>query len=228
MTETNDVEIEDEEPNPERLEAIRNACQVFADVSRFNPESAPRNEDDMSEIIEGLLKRNRDLADSLEYTIEWRAIREKRQEFARRESEREKQEQARQEEIDDFKRPASEDRSALLAEMKSRQPRSRPLVPVDLTHLSQAEFDSIPDAELRRMLGAVRVEDRQGPGSGRTVKDERNALIREGKVLNRAGVRQVRSIKFSQEELRAQEERARVVAQDKAERRRLEEQWRKK
>jgi len=228
MIDENEMPIEDE-PNPERLEAIQHACQIFADVSRFNPESAPRDDNDMDDIINQILRENRDLADSLSYTLAWRSVREKRQETARREAELEEQQKARQREIDDFKRPASEDRSALLAEMHSRQPQTRQSEPVDLSHLSQAEFDAMPDAELRRMLGGgVRVEDRQTRTNARTVKEIRDGLILAGKIDNRAGVRQVRSIKFSQEELRAQEERARAIAHDKAERRRLEEQWRKR
>jgi len=34
-------EIGQEQPNEERIQAIQHACQIFADISRFNPESAP-------------------------------------------------------------------------------------------------------------------------------------------------------------------------------------------
>jgi hypothetical protein len=61
-----------------------------------------------------------------------------------------------------------------------------------------------------------------------TVKEELNRLILAGKIDNRAGIRRTKAIRFSQEELRAQEERERILAQDKAERRTLEENWRKK
>jgi hypothetical protein len=172
--------------------------------------------------------RNGDLTDSLAYTIEWRAIRERREAAARREAELETQEQGRRNEIKDFKRPSTDDRSALLAEMRSRQPQPRSSAPVDLSHLSQAEFDAMPDAELRRVLGAVRVEDRQGRGTRRTVREEREALILADKVLNRAGVRKVKSLKVAPEELAAREQRERVIAQDKAERHRLEQERRNK
>ncbi len=112
--------------------------------------------------------------------------------------------------------------------MQSRQPQPRQSAPADLSHLSQAEFDAIPDAELRRMLGTVRVEDRQGRGDGRTVKEVRDGLILAGKIDNRAGIRRTKAIRFAQEELRAQEERARAIAKDQAERRKLEQEWRNK
>jgi hypothetical protein len=80
----------------------------------------------------------------------------------------------------------------------------------------------------RLVLGNVSIDDRQMRTNGPTVKQERDRLILADRIVNRAGVRKVKSIKFSQEELRAQEERARIVAQDKAERRQLEENWRKK
>jgi hypothetical protein len=225
MTDQFEQEIE---INPERLEAIQHACNIFADVSRFNPESAPRDENDTADITNEILRRNLDLADSVSYSVAWHAVRKRRDEAARREAELEAQHEARRQEIEDYKRPSSEDRSAVLAEMKSRQHQPPQSAPVDLSHLSQAEFDSIPDAELRRMLGSVRVEDRQGRGNGRTVKEERNALILADKVVNRAGVRKVKSIKVSPEELAAREERARAIAADQAERRRLEEQRRQK
>jgi hypothetical protein len=223
MIEETDIPID-----PERLEAIQHACNIFADVSRFNPESAPRDENDTADITNEILRRNLDLADSVSYTVAWHAVRKNREEAARRETELEAQHETRRQEIEDYKRPSSEDRSAVLAEMKSRQHQPLQSAPVDLSHLSQAEFDSIPDVELRRMLGAVRVEDRQGRGNGRTVKEERNALILADKVVNRAGVRKVKSIKVSPEELAAREERAQAIAADQAERRRLEQERRKK
>jgi hypothetical protein len=227
MIDENEIPIEDE-PNPERLAAMQRACGIFLDVARFNPETAPTWED-VIEVINGILRQDGDLTDPVAYAVKWNGIRRQREEAARHEAELEEQQKARQREIDDFKRPASEDRSALLAEMQSRQPQTRQSEPADLSHLSQAEFDAIPDVELRRMLGGeVRVEDRQTRTNARTVKEIRDGLILAGKIDNRAGVRQVRSIKFSQEELKAQEERARAIAHDKAERRRLEEQWRKR
>jgi ribosomal protein L12E/L44/L45/RPP1/RPP2 len=222
-----EIHVEDE-PNEERIKAIQRACSIFLDVARYNPESAPRGEQDIDEIVNEILRRNLDLADPVSYSIAWHAILEARRETTQREAEREAREEAHQREIDEFKRPSADDLPALRDEMKSRQPQSPSPAPADLSHLSQAEFDAIPDVELRRMFGAVRVEDRQGRGNGRTVKEERNALILADKVVNRAGVRRTKTIRFSQEELQAQEERARAIAKDKAERHRLEQEWRKK
>lgn len=174
------------------------------------------------------MRRNLDLTDSVSYTVAWHAVRKHREETARRETEREAREQTRQRQIEEFKRPSADDLPALRGEMKSRQPQSRQSAPVDLSHLSQAEFDAMPDAELRRMLGAVRVEDRQTRTNARTVKEERNALILADRVINRAGVRKVKSIKFAPEELAAREQRERLIAADKAERHKLEEERRRK
>jgi len=100
---------------------MQQACNIFAQVSRLVPQLAPRDENDMDEIVNGILRRNGDLTDSLAYTLEWRAIREKRQEAIQREVELEAREQAHQNEVADYKRPASHDLPALQAEMKSRQ-----------------------------------------------------------------------------------------------------------
>lgn len=218
----NDPQIQD------NIRAAQNAVAIFCDVCRMHPESAPR-EEDLEDILNELYAKDGDIYDSVAWQLAWQRVRAQRRETARREVEREAQEQARRQEIEDYKRPSSDDLLALRGEMKSRQPRICPAVPVDLSHLSQDEFDATPDAELRRMLGAdVRIEDRQSRGTGATVTEDLNALILAGKVINRAGVRKVKSIKFSQEELKAQEERARILAQGKAERRRLEQERRKR
>src|SRR5579864_7837073 len=78
---------EDAEVNPQRIEAIRRACTIFADVCRMSPDAAPLNDEDMSEIINELLTKDRDLTDSVNYTIAWRDIRAKRREAARLEDE---------------------------------------------------------------------------------------------------------------------------------------------
>jgi hypothetical protein len=222
-----EIHVENE-PNPERIEAIQNACSIFLDVCRMNPETAPRGEEDIDEVVNEILRQNRDLSDSINYTLAWREVRGRREEAARLEAECKAREEARQREIDEFKRPSADDLPGLRGEMQFRQPQARQTAPVDLSHLSQAEFDSISDAELRRMLGSVRVEDRQGRGNGLTVRQEREALILADRVINRAGVRKVKSIKVSPEELAAREQRARAIAADQAERRRLEEQRREK
>jgi len=222
-------QFEDEEINPERIEAMQQACNIFAQVSRMVPQLAPRDENDMDEIVNGILGRNGDLTDSMSYTLEWRAIREKRQEASQREAELEAREQAHKNEVANYKRPSAHDLPALQADMKSRQPQAQPRpVPDDLSHLTAEEFDNTPDSELRRRMGAdTRVEDRQTRFSRLSAAETLSALILEGKT-NRAGIRKVRSIKLSDEELMAREERSRILEQDKAERRKLEQAWRKK
>lgn len=131
----------------------------FADGPHKSP---PRDENDTQEIINRILGRNGDLADSLNYTLEWNALRRERKEAERREADLEAREQAHQNEVADFKRPASHDLPALQAEMKSRQVHRSAPVAADLSHLTAEEFDNTPDTELRRALGGdVRVEDRQ-------------------------------------------------------------------
>ncbi|MGC2197483.1 MAG: hypothetical protein WA628_22610, partial [Terriglobales bacterium] len=227
MIEENDIEME--EPNPERLDAIQHASQIFADVSKFNLETAPRDDNDTADITNEILRRNLDLTDSVSYTVAWHAVRKQREEATRRESEFEAQQQARQREIEDYKRPSSEDRPGLLEENRLRQqaPASKQFVPA--REYTDAEISAMSSDQYRRLvLGGISIADRQGHGNGKTVKEERNALILADKIINRAGVRKTKSIKLSQEELKAREERARTLAADQAERRRLEENWRKK
>jgi hypothetical protein len=216
------------EENPERIEAIQHACNIFADVCRMTPHSAPQNEDDMADLTNEIVRRNLELTDSVSYTVAWHAVRNRREDAARREAEAEAREEARQRDIDDFKRPSAEDRSALLVEMRSRQVQKPTSTPVDLSHLTQEEFDGLPDTELRRALGGTSTRDRQMRTNARTVKEERNELILAGKILNRAGISKPKTVKFSPEELSAQEQRSRAIERDKAERRKLEQAWRKK
>jgi hypothetical protein len=222
-----EIEIEDEEPNPERIQAIQNACQIFADVCRCNPETAPQSDDDMSEIIEGILRRNGDLADSLAYTIEWRAIREKRREAARSETEREARDEDRRQTIADYKLPSN--RAETIRELRAGHTAPSPAGFVPTREYTDAEMSAMSSDDYRRLvLGHLSIADRQGRGDGRTVREERNSLILADKVLNRAGISKTRSIKVSPEELAAREQRARAIAADRAERRKLEQEWRNK
>ncbi len=226
MIEENDIQIEDD-PNPERLDAIRHACQIFADVARYNPESAPRDENDMDEIVNGILSRNGDLTDSLAYTIEWRAIREKREEATRREAEQDAQQHARTNEIAEFKRPAS--RSDAIRGLRAEPTGPSPAEFVPRREYTEEEMENMSsDAYRRLVLGHVSIDDRQGRGNDGTVREQLNALILADKVLNRAVISKTRSIRVSPEELAAREQRARVIAADQAERRRLEQERRKK
>jgi ribosomal protein L12E/L44/L45/RPP1/RPP2 len=161
MIEENE-QIGDEEPNPERVEAIQHACQIFVDVSRFSPQLAPRDENDLDEIVNGIVSRNGDLTDALAYTLEWRAIRERRQEAARQEVELAAKEEAHQQELADYKRPSSHDLPALQAEMRLRQPPT-PKQFVSAHEYTDAEMSAMSSDEYRRLvLGGVSIDDRQG------------------------------------------------------------------
>ena len=113
-----EIEIEDDEPNPERVEAIQRACQIFTDVCRWSP-NGPRDENDMDEIVNTILRQKGDLTDSLQYTLAWRRIREERQEAARQEAAFSAREEAHLQEVEDYKRPRAHDLPAVLAEMKN-------------------------------------------------------------------------------------------------------------
>jgi hypothetical protein len=93
MIEQNDIEFE--EPTPERLEAIQHACNIFADVCRMAPHSAPQTEDDMSDLTNEIVRRNLELTDSVSYTVAWHAVRNRRADTARREAEAEAREETR-------------------------------------------------------------------------------------------------------------------------------------
>ena len=225
MIEQNDIEFE--EPTPERLEAIQHACNIFADVCRMAPHSAPQTEDDMSELTNEIVRRNLELTDSVSYTVAWHAVRNRREDTARREADLEAREETRQRQIEEYKTPAN--RADTIRELRAGHTASSPAGFVPTREYTDAEMSAMSADDYRRLvLGNVSIDDRQMRTNGLTVKQERDRLILADRIVNRAGVRKVKSIKFSQEELRAQEERARTVAQDKAERRQLEENWRKK
>jgi hypothetical protein len=174
MIEDNQIQIEDEEPNPERVEAIQHACQIFVDVSRFSP-LAPRDENDLDEIVNGIVRRNGDLTDSLAYTLEWRAIRERRQEAARKEAELAAKEEAHQHELAEYKRPSSHDLPALQAEMRSRL--LAPRHPVPPREYTDAQMSAMSGDEYRRLvLGDISIADRQG-STGHSYKP----VVRPGK-----------------------------------------------
>lgn len=221
-----EVHIEDE-PNEERIEAIQRACSIFLDVCRMHPETAPRGEEDIDHVVNEILRQDRDLSDSVNYTLAWRAVRGRREEAARREAEAEAREQTRRQEIEDYKRPSN--RAETMSELRAGHTSASPAPFVPAREYSQEEIDHMSADNYRRLvLGHVSIADRQGRGTGRSVQEERNSLILADKIMNRAGVRKTRSIKVSQEEVAAREQRAGAIAADQAERRRLEEQRRQK
>jgi len=221
-----DDEIIDE-PNPERLEAIHRAGRIFIDVCQMNPEAPQPTEEDVIQIINGILRRNGDLTDSLQYTIEWRAILGRREEASRQEAEAEAREEARRQAIADYKLPAN--RAETMSELRAGRTSASPAEFVPAREFTEAEKSAMSADTFRRdVLGHTSIEDRQTRSNAPTVKEELTRLILAGKIDNRAGVRKVWSLKFSQEELAAQEKRAREIAADKAERRKLEQEWRNK
>jgi len=131
--------------------------------------------------------------------------RDEAEQRAREAAEREAQRQAEREE---YLRPA--DRGELARQLQQNQ-----ATPSGYTHpvreYTDAEIDAMSSDDMRR-LGIVacplRVEERQG-NSGTVLRPERT------------GERRDRKIKFSQEELAAQEYRKRVIAQDQSERRKV-------
>jgi hypothetical protein len=210
----------------DNIRAAQKAVSIFYDVCRMHPDSAPRDED-LDDIMNELYAKNGDIYDSVAWQLAWQRVRAQRQETERRETERDAQQQARTKEIEEFKAPAS--RAEAMRDLRAGHTAPSPAEFVPTREYSEEEIDNMSsDAYRRLVLGHVSIDDRQGRGTGRTVREERNALILADKVLNRAGISKTRSIKVSPEELAAREQRDRAIAQDKAERRRLEEQWRKK
>jgi hypothetical protein len=225
MTELEEFEFE--EPNPERIEAIQRACSIFADVCRMSPDAAPLNDEDMSEIINELLTKDRDLTDSVNYTIAWRDIRAKRREAARLEDEHFANIEDRQRQRADYLAPSNRTETAeqLRAGIVSQS--AAQFTPA--REYSDAEIEEMSSEQYARLvLGRNSVEDRQEHSTRLSFKEARNELILAGKIINRAGVSKPRTVKFSPEELAAQEQRARAIAQGNAERRKLEQDWRKK
>jgi hypothetical protein len=225
MTELEEFEFE--EPNPERIEAIRRACSIFADVCRMSPDAAPLNDEDMSEIVNELLTKNRDLTDSVNYTIAWRDIRAKRREAARLEDEHFAKIEDRQRQRDDYLAPSNrtetvkELRSGIVEQSSEQFTPAREYTPKEIDNMSSDDY-------ARLVLGRKNVADRQEHVNRLPFKEARNELILAGKILNRAGISKPKSVKFSNEELSAQEQRSRAIERDKAERRKLEQDWRKK
>jgi len=229
MFELNEEQVDLNDPEvQENIEAAREAFATFARVAQM-ANISPR-EEDVNDILNELYAKNGDIYDPVDWNFAWQRERGRRKEAERREAELVAKEEARRQEIELYKRPSSEDLPGLLEKNRQRLPQAQPRpAPDDLSHLSAEEFDNLPDDELRRRLGAdVRVEDRQTRTSGLSATEIRNNMILAGAIVNQAGIRKVKSVKLSQEELTAREERARIIAQDKAERRKLEQAWRKK
>jgi hypothetical protein len=224
-----ETEIEENpiEENPERIEAVRHAVNIFAQVTQMNPATAPRDDNDYDEIIEEIIRQDRDLADSVSYTVAWRAVREKRQEAARLEDEHFAKIEDRQRQRDDYLAPSN--RVETMNELRSG------IVEQSAAHFTPAreytaeEIDNMSSDDYARLvLGRKNVADRQEHVNRLSFKEARNELILAGKILNRAGISKPKSVKFSPEELSAQEQRARAIERDKSERRKLENEWRRK
>jgi len=191
------------------IEQMRAACWMFLGIARDVPRTTEIIESLVNEVID--LKMN--VWDNMSYNFAWQSLQRKEQaqkelerqaaEERAREAEREAQRKADRE---DYMRPA--DRGELARQLQQNHLTQN--APVPPTHqFTDAELDAMSSEDYRRLvLRDIRVGDRQGT-DGQVFRPERT------------GERRERKIKFSPEELAAQECRKQEIAKDVAERRKV-------
>lgn len=156
-------EIDQNDPQvQENIRAVQHAVAIFMDVARWSPPEWIPREDDKDDIVNELYAKDGDIYDPVDWGLAWRRVRARRKEAALREAELSAKEEARHQEIEDFKRPSSHDLPALQAEMRSRSTPA-PWLASPPREYTDAEMSAMSGDEYRRLvLGGVSIDDRQG------------------------------------------------------------------
>jgi hypothetical protein len=161
MIEQDEIDRNDPEIQ-ENIRAVQHAVSIFMDVARWSPSEWRPREEDKDDIVNELYAKDGDIYDPVAWTLAWQRVRTRRKEAALREAKLIAKEEARRQEIEDFKRPSSHDLPALQAEMRSRlTPAPRQAGPP--REYTDTEMSAMSGDEYRRLvLGGVSIDDRQG------------------------------------------------------------------